>query len=98
MMDIWCYEIITLEAGYLKIEATAAQIILSNLQVLSNQIPLGFSIAASSLIGGAIGEANIFKAKSYIKFIYGFSATIFVSLQIMMQLMRYQVAGIFSSD
>ena len=24
MMDIWCYEIITLQAGYLKIEATAA--------------------------------------------------------------------------
>jgi MATE family multidrug resistance protein len=24
MMDIWCYEILTLEAGYLKIEATAA--------------------------------------------------------------------------
>jgi multidrug resistance protein, MATE family len=36
MMDIWCYEIITLEAGYLKIEFTAAQIILSSIQLLSN--------------------------------------------------------------
>ena len=36
MMDLWCYELITLQAGYLKIESTAAQIILSNLQLLSN--------------------------------------------------------------
>jgi Na+-driven multidrug efflux pump len=88
MMDIWCYEIITLQAGYLKVEATAAQIILSNVQVFSNQVPLGFSIAASSLIGGAIGEANIFKAKSYIKLIFSIGASLFVVLQILMQLMK----------
>lgn len=98
MMDIWCYEIITLEAGYLRVEATAAQIILSNIQVINNQIPLGFSIAASSLIGGAIGEANIYKAKSYIKYLFGLGAALFFTIQILMQLMKEHVSSIFSPN
>lgn len=36
MLDMWCYEIINLESGYLGIEATAAQIILNNIQQLCN--------------------------------------------------------------
>ncbi len=36
MLDLWCYEIITLSSGYLKIEATAAQIILGNVMAICN--------------------------------------------------------------
>ena len=80
MLDMWCYEIISLMAGYLVIEATAAQIIVSNIEVIFNQIPMGISIAASTLVGGAIGENNIRKAKSLSKMACFFSFGLTVSL------------------
>jgi Na+-driven multidrug efflux pump len=36
MLDIWCYEVINLQSGFLDIDATAAQIILNNIQVVCN--------------------------------------------------------------
>lgn len=80
MLDVWCYEIITLQSGFLPIEMTAAQIIVCNIQVLCAQVPLGISIAASTLIGQAIGEGSILKAKSFIKLIIIFTVVLFSGL------------------
>ena len=62
MLDMWCYEIINLESGFLRIEATAAAIILNNFQVMLVQVANGISMSASTLVGGAIGENDIYKA------------------------------------
>lgn len=56
--------------------------IMNNIQILCNQIPLGIAIAASTLVGGAIGECNANKAKSYLKMILTFTITLIVSLQV----------------
>jgi Na+-driven multidrug efflux pump len=81
MLDMWCYEIITLQSGYLTIEATAAQIILSNIQVFFVQLALGISIASSTLIGSSIGEGNLEKARSYLRVILTSSVCLFLALQ-----------------
>ena len=98
MLDQWCYEIINLESGYLRIEATAAQMILNELTLLHVQIPNGIAIAASTLVGGAIGEGNISKAKSYAKIILIASLGIFMTIQVLIFTFRIQIAELFTQD
>ena len=83
ILDMWCYEIITLLSGYLSIEATAAQIILNNIQIFFLQLALGISIAASTMIGSSVGENDLAKARSYLKMTLAFGLSLFLILQIL---------------
>jgi Na+-driven multidrug efflux pump len=65
---------------------------------ICNQVPQGFSLAASSLIGAAIGEANIPKAKSYIKLIFFFASFVLISIQLLIHLFKTLLVDLFTAD
>lgn len=54
----WAFDIFTLMASYLSIEAVAAQTILRSLGLMAFMIPVGFTTASFILIGQNIGANN----------------------------------------
>jgi MATE family multidrug resistance protein len=60
-LEWWVYEILTLMSGYISVEATAAEIILVNINGLLFMIPYGISQAATTVVGNSIGENNVKK-------------------------------------
>jgi MATE family multidrug resistance protein len=55
-LEYWSFELMTLFAGYISVNATAAHTIALNLAFLLFMFPLGFNYAATALIGKSIGN------------------------------------------
>ena len=62
-MEWWAFELLALEAGLLGTEALAAQVIVLNIASLLFMIPLGQSVAVSTLVGNFLGAGNPRTAK-----------------------------------
>ena len=56
--DVWAWEIVIILAGYISVEAQAAQVLSSCIYDLGN-ISKGMAEATSSLIGNSIGENKV---------------------------------------
>lgn len=54
----WAFDIFTLMASYLSIEAVDAQTIMRTLGLLTYMIPVGISAASGILLGNSIGEGS----------------------------------------
>jgi multidrug resistance protein, MATE family len=76
----WAYELMTLLAGYLTVEETAAQVVIMNLMFLSFSCSFGISVAASVMVGNNIGSGKIAQAKKYGKVyqLYGLMQSVLV--------------------
>lgn len=61
----WAFDIFTLMASYMSIQAMSAQTILRSLGLLSFMIPVGFSTACGILVGRAIGYQSVYETKFY---------------------------------
>ena len=70
-MGLWgwiAFDIFTLIASYLSITVVSAQTILRTLGLLTFMVPVGFSTAASILIGTSIGADKELLVKHYFKY------------------------------
>ena len=72
--------------------------ILNSIIILHVQIPNGIAISASTLVGSAIGEGNIPKAKSYARMIIVFGLTLMFACQCLIVIFKQQVASLFTAD
>lgn len=63
----WAFDIFTLLASYMSADVIAAQTILRTIGLITFMLPVGISSACGVLLGNAVGEARIDKAKIYYK-------------------------------
>lgn len=66
-LELWSYEVIALMAGYLSVSQQASLAIDWSISFLLVYIPYSFYMSLSSMIGAALGEGNILKAKQIFK-------------------------------
>jgi MATE family multidrug resistance protein len=94
----WAFEILTLMSGYISVDATAAQVILLNLDTTLFMLPLGFAYAGSTLVGNAVGEDNIHKAKRFAFVIAILCSSVNLCVILFVLLIRHQIAEIYTSE
>ena len=65
LLEWWLFELYSIFSGYFNEYHFAANVIIMNYATLWHMFPMGVSIATSTLVGNAIGENNVPKAKVY---------------------------------
>jgi MATE family multidrug resistance protein len=61
----WAFDIFTLIASYLSVDAVSAQTIMRSLGLLTFMIPVGFSTACGVFVGKSIGEKSVYQVNFY---------------------------------
>ncbi len=61
----WAFQILTLLAGTLGVEALASQIITVNVSATLFMVPLGIQEAAGAIVGNFIGANDVLMAKKF---------------------------------
>ena len=64
------YELLTIYSGILGVNELAANTVISNLCFVVYMVPLGIAMAATSLIGGELGEGNHRNARMFYRSTY----------------------------
>ncbi len=73
VIEYFGFEALGLMSSYISVDANAAMFLSLNIGIVLFMIPLGFSQAATSLVGQSIGKMNAVEAKNYTKFIFKLS-------------------------
>ena len=68
-IECWLFEMLTLMASYISIEAFAAQVILYNIDMIFTMVAFGTSQAATVVVGNAIGENDVTHAKKFARLV-----------------------------
>lgn len=94
----WAYELLTVLASRLGTTSVAAQTIIMSCASLAYMIPLGLSVAVSSMVGNAVGAGN----KTLAFDISKLSLKIIVCIELFMGVILYfggtYFAGLFTND
>jgi len=94
----WAYELLTVLASRLGTSSVAAQTIIMSCASLAYMIPLGLSVAVSSMVGNAVGAGN----KTLAFDISKLSLKIIVCLELFMGVVLYfggtYFAGLFTNE
>lgn len=61
-LEWWSFEVLAFMAGYISVSALSAHVVVLNTHVLLIMVPLGAQVAATVLVGQAMGEGNYRKA------------------------------------
>jgi MATE family multidrug resistance protein len=61
-LEWWSFEVLAFMAGYVSVEALSAHVVVLNTHTLLIMVPLGAQVAATVLVGQAMGEGNHKKA------------------------------------
>jgi MATE family multidrug resistance protein len=80
------------------VSALAAEVVIINIVAFLFMMPLGISFAASSLVGGAIGEQDIPKARCYARQALFLTMSLTTFVVFLMILFNQRLASLFSSD
>lgn len=84
----WAFEILALFAGWISITALSSHICLYQWTVLVYMIPLGSSVASSSLTGNYLGENKPQQAKKLSRFVLFFNTVIMLGVVILFWLFK----------
>jgi MATE family multidrug resistance protein len=57
-LEWWSFEVLAFMAGYISVNATAAHVVILNTHVVIIMVPLGAQVAATVMVGQAMGEGN----------------------------------------
>eukprot|EP00349_Pseudokeronopsis_sp_Brazil_P008556 CAMPEP_0202961894 /NCGR_PEP_ID=MMETSP1396-20130829/5989_1 /ASSEMBLY_ACC=CAM_ASM_000872 /TAXON_ID= /ORGANISM="Pseudokeronopsis sp., Strain Brazil" /LENGTH=294 /DNA_ID=CAMNT_0049682093 /DNA_START=264 /DNA_END=1148 /DNA_ORIENTATION=+ len=63
------FELMTLLANYISVNATAAQVCLINFSGIIFMITQGFQMATATMVGKSVGEGSLVRVKDYTRFI-----------------------------
>jgi Na+-driven multidrug efflux pump len=69
-LELWSYEVMAMMTGFLTINQQAGMSIDWAISYLMIYIPYSFYMSVSTLVGAALGEGDIKKAKQTFKFIF----------------------------
>lgn len=94
----WAFDIFTIIASYMSVEAIAAQTVLRNIALLFFMIPVGISSSTNILVGNNIGACHVDKSKFYAKMCILAGVLWGVLSVLITYLMQSVIISIFSSS
>lgn len=94
----WCFELLAIFSGLMSVEALAAEVIIVNLVSFIFMVPLGISMAASSLTGVYLGLEMISHAKKFSRLAILFNVLITIIILIILKSCQVQIAELFTKD
>ena len=75
-LELWSYEIMAMMSGYLSVNQQASMSIDWSISYLCIYIPYSFYMSVSTLVGAALGEGDIKKAKETFRLLFIFCSAI----------------------
>lgn len=94
----WAFELLAIFAGYLGVNALAAEVIIINIVAFVFMLPLGISFASSCLVGNYIGARNIALAKRFANLTIIFNVVCTVVVIIFFYIFKGQLARLFTTE
>lgn len=97
-LEWWSFEVLAFMAGYISVDATAAHVVILNTHVVIIMVPLGAQVAATVLVGQAMGEGNHKKGRRYFYLVavYNFVLDGLIALAIVS--FSEGLAGVYTSE
>ncbi len=97
-IECWSYEILALVAAFIGTNAVGCMAVLINTSTVLYMYAIGSSIATTVLVGKAMGERNINKAKrtSVVAAIYNFCGLLLINLTLI--IFSGNIASLFSNE
>lgn len=94
----WTSEIMFILAGLLGTEALAAHTAASQIALILFMIPLGQRVATNTLVGNAMGEGKVARAKTILGISCALAGSVFVIIGLLLYAFSDSVARFFSSN
>jgi len=94
----WIFEILTIIAGLISVEAQAVQTIAASGSAILFEIPLGYQEATCSIIGNCIGAGNVKLAGRFFKLTTWVTMATTATLMLVLICCRDAIARFYSSD
>lgn len=88
----WAFEVLTIVAGLISVEAQAVQTTVTSVSALMSEIPLSYQEATAAIIGNCIGANNVPLAIRFYKLSSWITVITVVVLQLVILFGRYAIA------
>ena len=98
MLEWGAFEILTLMASFISIDATGAQVIALNVFVVFATVPFGGQTGIISCVGKAMGQGNSKNARIFIKIAVVIMLVINVIFALILVNFKQQIASLFTSN
>jgi Na+-driven multidrug efflux pump len=97
-LELWSYEVMAMMSGFLSITQQASMSIDWSISFLCIYIPYSFYMSVSTLVGAALGEGDIRKAKDTFRIIFMLSATMVIAICTTMFLSSRNIVSFYATD
>ena len=97
-LEMWSYEIMAMMSGFLTIKQQAGMSIDWAISFLCIYIPYSFYMSVSTLVGAALGEGDVKKAKRTFRLIFLFCSVIAMAITCVTFIYAHRIIQIYSSD
>ena len=77
-LELWSYEIMAMMSGFLSVKQQAGMSVDWAISLICIYIPYSFYMSVSALVGAALGEGDIKKAKETFRFLFMFCTVVAV--------------------
>jgi len=97
-LEWWSFEVLAFMAGYISVNATAAHVVILNTHVVIIMVPLGAQVAATVLVGQAMGEGNYQKARQYFHLVALYNLVLNGLIALAVVTFSEGLAGVYTSE
>jgi Na+-driven multidrug efflux pump len=97
-LELWSYEVMAMMSGFLTVNQQAGMSIDWAISYLCIYIPYSFYMSVSSLVGAALGEGDVKKAKETFRLIFTFCSVIATVICSATFLFSEQIVKFYDSD
>ena len=94
----WIYEVLTILAGLISVEAQAVQTIAASCQAILFEIPLGYQESTCAIIGNCIGANNVRLAHRFFRLTLWTTLATVLTLMFPLLFCRESIAKIYSTE
>jgi len=97
-LELWSYEVMAMMSGFLTINQQAGMSIDWAISFLCIYIPYSFYMSVSTLVGAALGEGDVIKAKETFRLIFLFCSVMATVICSVTFLFAERIVGFYDDD